>query len=120
MATPESKVKKAVRARLEAHGVLPFLAVADAQDDNAANGMYWMPVQSAYAIQGVHDFAGCWHGVFFTIETKAPDNPVDATEPQKAFALAVQRSGGIAMVGVRDARAVDALYEMIYARMTKE
>lgn len=112
--TPEGRVKDAVKKRLEHYGVLPFNKAADTE--GVVNGMYWMPVQGAFAVHGPHDFTGVWDGWFFSLETKAPDNPVDATEPQLAFQIAAIRSGGISMVGVRDASAVDRLYQIIQER----
>lgn len=113
--TPEGAVKKAVAARLEHYGVLPFTKAAD-HTGIGPNGMYWMPMQSLGAVHGVHDFVGCWNGVFFSLETKAPNNPVDATEPQRAFQVATLRTGGIAFIGVRDASAVDEMAKLIHER----
>lgn len=112
--TPEGRVKDAVKKRLEHYGVLPFTKAADLPGVHA--GVYWMPVQGTFAVQGVHDFVGCWHGQFFSIETKAPDNPQDATEPQKAFQVGTIRAGGISFVGVRDASAVDEIHRIVMAR----
>lgn len=111
----EAAVKREVKKRLEHYGVLPFIHACDSPDPRV-QGLYWMPGQGAYSVQGVHDFVGCWNGVFFSLETKAPDNPVDATEPQQAFRTAVLRTGGIALVGVRDASAVDHLAQLIKER----
>lgn len=113
--TPEKRVKIAVQAALQRHNVLPFMKAADITYPIA--GVYWMPIQGPYSVQGVHDFCGVWRGVFFSIETKAPDNPVDATEPQQAFQVAITKGGGIALVGVRDAVAVDHLAELINKRL---
>jgi hypothetical protein len=115
MATPEGKVKDAVKKRLEEYGVLPFIKAADAVGRDVV-GMYWMPGQGAYSVQGVHDFVGCWDGVFFSLETKSEDNPVDATPGQEAFKVATLRCGGISFVGVRSADAVDRLADLIKDR----
>lgn len=112
--SPEGKVKAAVKKRLEHYGLLPFMKVPE--DGPAPTGTYWMPVQGAFAVHGVHDFCGVWCGWFWSIETKAPNNPEDATANQQQFHVAVTRSGGISMIGVRDASAVDRLYEMIQER----
>lgn len=112
----EKHVKAAVRKRLESHGVLPFNTIADMKDVSEVRGTYWMPVQGAYAVHGVHDFFGVWDGVPFSLETKAPDNKVDATEPQRAFQFAITVAGGISLVGVRDADVVDRLHELIIER----
>lgn len=110
----EGAVKKAVQERLHSYGVIPFTKAADAT--GIIDGMYWMPVQGQFAVHGVHDFCGCWNGVFFSLETKAPNNPVDATGPQEAFRSASLRCGGISFVGVRDASVVDELAKLIKER----
>lgn len=112
--TPEKRVKDAVKKRLAHYGVLPFIKAADSSEP--VNGMYWMPVQGPFSVQGVHDFCGVWDGWFWSLETKAPDNNVDATEPQLAFQTAACMSGGISFVGVRDASVVDRLYQIIQER----
>lgn len=113
--TPEGRVKEAVKSRLIHYNVLPFLKAADATGPVA--GMFWMPVQGQFAIHGVHDFVGVWGGVFFSLETKAPNNPEDATEPQRAFHEAATKSGGVSFIGVRDSSAVDVLYQRIMEKL---
>lgn len=110
----ERHVKEDVKKRLEYFGVLPFTKAADT--DKPVAGLYWMPVQGAFAVQGVHDFCGVWHGIPWSIETKAPDNKVDATEPQRAFQTAMLKAGAISLVGVRCASVVDELAIMIRDR----
>lgn len=111
--TPENRVKKAVQKRLAEYGVLPFIKAADVPD---VEGFYWMPVQGQFATHGVHDFCGVWDGWFWSMETKAPNNKEDATEPQRAFQLAAIHSGAVSFVGVRDASAVDELHRIIQQR----
>lgn len=53
-ATPEVKVKKQIRAILDAHGVY-----------------YAMPIGSGYGNSGVPDFLCCVNGYFLAIEAKA-------------------------------------------------
>lgn len=53
-ATPEAKVKKQIRAVLDAHGVY-----------------YAMPIGSGYGNSGVPDFLCCVNGRFVAIEAKA-------------------------------------------------
>lgn len=113
--TPEGAVKDAVKKRLEHYGVLPFIKAADAPS-SAVRGTYWMPVQGRFSIHGVHDFCGVWDGWFWSIETKAPTEKEDATEPQRAFQEAVLKAGGISLIGVRGALAVDHLYHLIQER----
>lgn len=113
--TPEGRVKAAVRKALESHGLLHL---TDAQKGTAPNieGFFFMPVAGPYSVHGIHDFVGCWRGVMFSIETKAPDNPQDATDPQERFQDALTRAGGISFTGVRDASHVARIRERIYER----
>lgn len=112
--TPEAKVKNAVKRALEARGVYPFMKAAD-MHPLEVKGMYWMPVQGRFAVHGVHDFCGVYRGQFFSLETKAPNNPEDATEPQRAFAVAASHSLGWPRIGVRDTSVVDELLNAIDA-----
>lgn len=54
--TPEGRVKKLVRARLDARKPLIF---------------YDMPVPAGFG-KSTLDFIGCYYGRYFAIETKAP------------------------------------------------
>lgn len=109
--TPEGAVKAAVKRRLEEHNILPFTKAADVHSD----GFYWMPVQGPFAVHGVHDIVGVYLGRFFSLETKAPDNKVDATGPQAAFREASHHAGGFSYTGVRDAMVVDVMVRHIQA-----
>jgi hypothetical protein len=113
MSTPEAKVKATVKAALVRHGVYPLTDYAAGRVGDNAVGMFWMPVQGPFAVHGVHDFVGVWHGVFFSLETKAPGNSKDATPMQEIFRKAATQCGGISFVGVRDARAVDRVRELV-------
>jgi hypothetical protein len=112
--TPEGKVKDEVKAELRSRGVHPFWEFVQIPDRENCVGFYWMPVQGPYAVQGVHDICGCIRGVFFSLETKAPNNKSDETTQQGWFRLAVTECGGIALTGVRDAKAAVAeLFRLI-------
>lgn len=111
----EKHVKNDVKKRLEHYGIVPFMQAADTTEPVA--GIYWMPVQGPFAVHGVHDFCGVWYGVPWSLETKAPDNKVDATEPQRAFQSAMLKAGAISLVGVRDASAVDDLALLVRERL---
>lgn len=119
MATPEAKVKNAVKKRLTEYGLVQLSAVNLQEDQNDLEGFFFMPVAGPYSVHGIHDFVGCWRGIFFSIETKAPDNPEDATPAQERFETAVMRSGGLAFTGVRDAGAVDILAMEVKIRRGK-
>lgn len=114
MSTPEGKVKDAVKKRLIHYGLLPVTKAPD--QIGGINGFFFMPHAGPGSVWGIHDFIGCWLGWFFTLETKAPENKEDATEPQRAFQMATIKSGGISFVGVRDASVVDELYRIIQER----
>lgn len=101
-----------MRKALHACGVLPFAEVADKRPEDCV-GTYYMPVAGPFSVHGVHDFVGCWHGRFFSIETKAPDNPEDETIHQGKFRVAVERTGGIAVTGARGPEAVYAIRDML-------
>lgn len=112
--TPEAAVKKAVKERLVKYGLRPLGNVNDMQED--LEGFFFMPVAGPFSVHGIHDFVGCWRGVFFSIETKAPNNPEDHTQAQLRFRVAVCRSGGIAFTGVRDASVVDTIAALVEER----
>jgi hypothetical protein len=116
MATPEGRVKDAVKKALHACGVVPFIEGGMGKH-RAYEGVYWMPVAGPYSVHGVHDFVGCWRGVFWSLETKAPDEPTEETLHQGLFRIAVNHSGGIALTGVRSADAVAALQREIMRRV---
>lgn len=105
--TPEGKVKAAIKARLIEHGLLPLAAAPTVS--GPIKGFFFMPVAGMYSVRGIHDFVGCWRGRFFTLETKAEDAPSDATPAQEDFKTITNASGGVSMVGVRSASAVDEL-----------
>lgn len=106
--TPEGKVKDAVKKALIAEGVVPFADFASGRAKDAV-GFFYMPVAGPFSVHGVHDFVGCWHGVFFSLETKAPDGKEDATPLQRSFYEAVTRTGGVSFVGVRGPEVIDVL-----------
>lgn len=114
MATPEGRVKDAVKKRLMEYGLKPLTKAADVDGD--IEGFFFMPHAGPGSVWGIHDFVGCWRGVFFSLETKAPNNREDATEPQRAFQTATTKAGGFSFVGVRDASVVDELARLIKER----
>lgn len=114
--TPEGHVKNEVKRELHSRGVHPFQDIATGKAPSAV-GAYYMPVAGPFSVHGVHDFVGCWRGVFFAIETKAPNNPDDETTHQGHFRKAVTQSGGIALTGVRNgAKAVSEIEAFVMER----
>ncbi len=77
--TPEVKVKKKIRAVLDAHGVY-----------------YSMPIGSGYGNSGTPDFLCCAHGKFLAIEAKAGNNKPTALQERNM--KQIRDSGGIAIV----------------------
>lgn len=78
-ATPEAKVKKQIRAALDAHGVY-----------------YAMPIGTGYGNSGVPDFLCCVNGLFLAIEAKAGKGKTTAL--QDAHIERIRGSGGAAVV----------------------
>lgn len=114
--TPEGAVKRDVRARLEHHGLI-HVTKAGLGAKPVIEGFFFMPVAGPYSVRGIHDFIGCWRGQFFSLETKAPNEPVDATDAQLLFQAGAAKAGGFSFVGVRDASAVDRLRTLVYERV---
>jgi len=77
--TPESKVKKAVVARLKAMGAY-----------------YFFPATGGYGKSGVPDIVGCYKGRFFGIECKAGSNK--PTTMQQKNLDDIQKAVGFALV----------------------
>ena len=77
--TPEAKVKKAVKAVLDALGAY-----------------YTMPVTGGYGKQGVPDFLVCYCGRFIGIETKAGKGKV--TTLQELNLEKIRQAGGVSLV----------------------
>ncbi len=87
--TPEAKVKEKVKQLLKRNGA-----------------WFYMPVQNGMGKVGIPDFIGTYKGLFFAVETKAP-NKTPTTEDQrwnKATANQQMRieeirdAGGIAII----------------------
>lgn len=117
--TPEGRVKAAIKKALTARGVVPFADIVAGRAAPGYTGFFYMPVAGPFSVHGVHDFVGCWHGVFFSLETKAPDEPKDATPLQEKFRRAVTDTGGVSYTGVRDVSVIDALHrEVQLCRLT--
>lgn len=81
MATPESKVKKAVKEVLDA---------------GAPNVWYCMPMGTMYGRSGVPDFVGVAYGFFFSIEAKAGKNK--PTGLQNLVLNKIREADGYALV----------------------
>lgn len=82
MATPEGRVKAAVKKALKA---LP-------------DCFFYMPVQNGMGVHGIPDFLVCWHGRMIAIETKAPGKVANTTQNQKDRLAEIAAAGGITLV----------------------
>jgi len=77
--TPEVKVKKKIRALLD-----------------AAGAYYAMPIGTGYGNSGVPDFLICHKGRFIAVEAKAGNNKPTAL--QELHLARIRKCGGIALV----------------------
>jgi hypothetical protein len=96
-ATPESAVKKKIKAMLKEHGVY-----------------FAMPVGSGYGHAGVPDFLCCIRGLFFSVEAKAGKGTTTAL--QDAEMDRIRAAGGIALV--INENNINDLKEFLNARST--
>lgn len=119
--TPEGRVKDAIKKWLKAEGLLTisdlaqlrFAAEHQKAEPSAIPGWFWMPVQGEMSVHGVHDFVGCWHGVFFSIEAKSGPKAA-VTDAQLDVLFGTQLAGGVSMV-VWDAGQMDELKRRIHS-----
>ena len=88
-ATPESKVKRAVKAVLKQHGI-----------------WYFMPVQNGMGRIGIPDFICCARGRFLAIEAKAPGKAGTLTPNQVCIREEILTHGGLHFV-IDDASILD-------------
>ena len=77
--TPEGKVKAKITKLLKSYPKL----------------WYFMPVPSGFGVRTV-DYIGCFQGIFFVIEAKAPGK--DATAMQKLTLATIRACGGATFV----------------------
>ena len=82
MGTPEGNVKAAVKGYLR---TLP-------------DCWWFMPAAHGYGVNGIPDFVGCYKGVFFAIETKAPGKLSRLTPLQRQQIAAINKAHGYAIV----------------------
>lgn len=77
--TPEAKVKKKVRALLDAYNVYHF-----------------MPPANGFGRAGIPDIVGCFSGRFIAVECKAGKNTTTALQDREL--QAIKDHGGVAFV----------------------
>jgi VRR-NUC domain len=81
MATPEGKVKEAVKRELKKRGI-----------------WFYMPVQNGMGVVGIPDLICCWEGKFLAIETKAPGKRTNTTPNQERVLNEIRTHGGHSIV----------------------
>lgn len=69
MTTPEGKVKNDIKDLLVEYDIRP---AKEAGTYKSAAGWFFMPIGGPYAVKGIPDFMGVYHGLFWSIEAKAP------------------------------------------------
>jgi len=95
VATPEGRVKAAVKRWLTARGVY-----------------YYMPVQNGMGQSGIPDFMCCFpwlNGRMVAIETKAPGKRGSTTPNQDREIRKINKAGGVAVV-IDDVCQLDELF----------
>lgn len=80
-ATPEKKVKTAIKSWLDAQGYYHF-----------------SPIGGPFAVHGVPDIIVCARGRFIGIECKAPGKGTNTTANQDAHIARIVTAGGVAFV----------------------
>ena len=92
-ATPEAKIKAKVTKLLQ----------------QVTDLYYWMPVPSGYGASTL-DYVGCYRGLYFSIETKAPGK--HPTARQSLVIGSIHRAGG--KVFVIDSDNLSELEDWLY------
>ena len=80
-ATPEKRVKSAIKAWLDAHGFYHF-----------------SPTAGPYTVHGIPDIIVCAQGRFVGIECKAPGREKETTPNQKEHLRRISDAGGLSFV----------------------
>ncbi|MCK5603951.1 hypothetical protein KAR91_18835 [Candidatus Pacearchaeota archaeon] len=70
--TPEGKVKDAIKKLLLSFNIIPAKDAGTPAMEQGT-GWYYMPTQGGLGVNGIADFIGHYHGVFWAVEAKAPD-----------------------------------------------
>lgn len=91
-ATPEAKVKAAIKKYLDAHG---FWRAGAARPEHV-RGWYYMPVSNGMGVHGIPDFMCTYNGRTIGIEAKAPKGVV--SELQKQRHIEMQAAGALVVV----------------------
>ena len=93
--TPEVRVKTVIKKYLTSIGAY-----------------FFSPIGGAFSAHGVPDLVGCWRGLFFGIEVKAPGKLKNTTENQRAHLDAIRAADGISIVA-DDVKTVIDLFERL-------
>lgn len=92
MATPEGRVKDAIRKLLESKGVW----FAGRPTPQVVTGWMYMPVPMGMGVAGIPDFCGIYKGRALYIEAKAPGGR--PSENQKKRHEEIRAAGGIVIL----------------------
>jgi hypothetical protein len=91
--TPEAKVKGQIKAYLR----------------TLTHCFFFFPAAHGYGVNGIPDLIGCYKGVFFAVEVKAPGKLKNVTALQRMQIAAINDAQGWAIA----ADSVEAVVELI-------
>lgn len=94
-ATPENKVKAAIKQYLKAKGA-----------------WFCMPMGTGFGSSGIPDFLACYRGYFLAIEAKAPGKRNNTTDLQKMQIAGICEHGGRAVV-IDDVSQLDEVFKTL-------
>jgi hypothetical protein len=73
---------------------------------------FFMPAAHGYGVNGIPDIVGCYKGVFFAIEVKAPGKLTNVTALQRIQLNAINQAQGWA-IAADSVQHVHELFELI-------
>jgi BMFP domain-containing protein YqiC len=94
--TPEGKVKGAIKAYLR----------------TLVHCFFFMPAAHGYGVNGIPDIIGCYKGIFFAIEVKAPGKLRNVTALQRMQINQINQAQGWA-IAADSVQHVHELFELI-------
>lgn len=83
--TPEGAVKKMIKLELAKLSI--YSAGSAEWGLSAAVGWYYMPAQNGMGASGIPDFVGCYRGMFWSIEAKAPGKEPNANQARRHWEI---------------------------------
>lgn len=106
--TPEGKIKKEIKAFLDASG---FQRAGAAPISGTVVGWYYMPVANGMGVHGIPDFVCVYKGLSFFIEAKA-DEKSEPTPNQVLRHKEIRAAGGECVVAWKLSQVADAIERM--------